>query len=454
MMLKKYFGTRQFYKEVTSIAVPIMAQQFITTFVNLIDNVMIGSIGNIALTSVTVANRFFLIMNSILFGLCGAAGIYIAQYFGAKQKRKCQEVFNINMAFSIGAAILFTLIIFIFPQFAIELFSKTPIIVNEAISYLHIAKYTYIPFAISFTCMMALRAVGVNKIQLKVGTVAVITNTLLNYCLIFGNFGFPQMGIQGAAIATVIARLVEMTIYLTVLYKNRHFFNLDLRGVIKINFDLLTNIIRKAIPLTVNEILFSLGQALIFMSYMRCDEYLVASISVVDTVANIMFIVFGGLSSAVSIMIGNKLGANQLDEARDNARKLLCFALMVSLTIGMICFALAPLIPNMYNVDMAIKEAIIKLVRIKSIMINIYAFNVCIFFILRSGGDVISTMVMDSGFLWIAGVLVSTLLSSFTTISLITLYIVVESLDLIKLMVATYFFKKERWVKNIAVAGG
>ena len=441
MMLKKYFGTKQFYRTVISIAFPIMAQQFITTFVNLIDNVMIGSIGNIALTSVTVANRFFLIMNSILFGLCGAAGIYIAQFFGAKQKKNCQEVFNINMAFAVGAGLLFTLIIFIFPQYAIELFSKTPIIVDEAIKYLHLAKYTYIPFAVSFTCMMALRAVGINKIQLKVGIVAVITNTALNYCLIFGNFGFFKMGIQGAAIATIIARLVEMASF-------------DLKGIIRINVNLLTSIVRKAIPLTINEILFSLGQALIFMSYMRCDEYLVASISVVDTVANIMFIVFGGLSSAVSIMIGNKLGANKLDEARDNARKLLCFALMVSLMIGMICFLLAPLIPNLYNVDIPIKEAIVRLVLIKSIMINIYAFNVCIFFILRAGGDVVSTMIMDSGFLWAAGVLVSTLLSSFTTISLISLYIVVESLDLIKLIIATYFFKKERWVKNIAVVGG
>ena len=181
MMLKKYFGTKQFYRTVISIAFPIMAQQFITTFVNLIDNVMIGSIGNIALTSVTVANRFFLIMNSILFGLCGAAGIYIAQFFGAKQKKNCQEVFNINMAFAVGAGLLFTLIIFIFPQYAIELFSKTPIIVDEAIKYLHLAKYTYIPFAVSFTCMMALRAVGINKIQLKVGIVAVITNTALKW---------------------------------------------------------------------------------------------------------------------------------------------------------------------------------------------------------------------------------------------------------------------------------
>ena len=130
-MLKRYLGTKKFYKEVSNIALPIMGQQFITTFVYLIDNVMIGSIGNIALTSVTVANRFFLIVNSVLFGLCGAAGIYIAQYYGAKKKEKCQEVFNINMVFSIGAAILFTLAMFLIPKFAIQLFSQTPVIVKS-----------------------------------------------------------------------------------------------------------------------------------------------------------------------------------------------------------------------------------------------------------------------------------------------------------------------------------
>lgn len=452
-MLKKYFGTKQFYKEVSTIALPIMGQQFITTFVNLIDNVMIGSVGNIALTSVTVANRFFLIMNSILFGLCGAAGIYIAQYYGAKKKNKCQEVFNINMVFSLGAALLFMLILFIVPKFAIQLFSRTPIIVEEAVAYLRFAKFTYIPFAISFTCMMALRAVGINKIQLKVGTVAVCTNTLLNYCLIFGHFGFPQLGIQGAAIATLVARMIEMIIYLIVLIRNRHFFKFDWNGMLHINTGLLVNIVHKAIPLTLNEILFSVGQAMIFKSYIRCDEYLVASISVVDTVSNIMFIAFGGLSSAVSIMIGNKLGADLLDEAKSNARKLLCFSLMVSLVVGTCCFMVAPLVPNLYNVDTAIKEAIVVLIRVKSVMINIYAFNVCIFFILRAGGDALSTMIMDSGFLWLVNVLVSTILSIFMDLPLVTLYMIVESLDLIKLIIAIYFFKKERWVKNIVVVG-
>lgn len=447
--MKRYIGTWKFYKEALLIALPIMAQQFITTFVNLIDNIMIGSIGNIALTSVTVANRFYLIFNSTLLGICGAAGIYIAQYFGAKEKKKCQEVFNINMVWTIAIALLFMSILFVMPEVIIRLFSNTPNIVDTSLRYITFAKFTYLPFAISFTCMMALRAVGINTIQLKVGAVAVGTNTFLNYCLIFGNFGFPELGVQGAAIATIIARMIEMSIYLVILYRNRHFFHFDFQGFRHLNVMVMKRMINKVIPLTANEILFSLGLAMIFKSYMRADEYLVAAISVEDTVVQILFIVFGGLSSAVSILIGNKLGANLLDEARDNARKLIVFGVMLALIIGSISFIAAGFIPMFYNVDQAIKDTITILLRVKSIMIIFHAANVCIFFVLRSGGDIVSTLLMDAGFLWAGGVLVSTGLSMFTGISLVALYIIVESLDVIKSFVAFFFFKKERWVRNI-----
>lgn len=447
--MKRYIGNWKFYKETLSIALPIMAQQFITTFVNLIDNIMIGSIGNIALTSVTVANRFYLIFNSTLFGICGASCIYIAQYFGAKENKKCQEVFNINMVWAIGMAILFTLILLVVPEVVIRIFSNTPEIVSEGLRYLEYARFTYLPFGITFTCMMALRAVGINHVQLKVGAIAVLLNTGLNYCLIFGNFGFSEMGVQGAAIATLIARIIEMSIYLFIIYRNKHFFSIDWSGLKRLNFTLMNKMVFKAIPLTVNEILFSLGLSIVFMSYMRSDEYLVAAISVVDTVVQILFIVFGGLSSAVSILIGKKLGANELEEAKENARKLIVFGAIIAFSLGCISFVAAEYIPSFYNVDNTIKTTITYLLRLKSVLVFFYAINVCIFFILRSGGDIVSTLLMDAGFLWFGGVLVSTILSIYCDLPLVTLYLIVESLDIIKTFVAFYFFKKEKWVKNI-----
>lgn len=453
-MIKRYFGTKSFYYQIICIAIPIMGQQFISAFVSLIDNVMIGSMGEVTMTAVTIANRYFLIMNSILFGICGGAGIYIAQYYGAKKVKQCQKVFNLNMLFSLGGALVFTVVLIFIPEFMVGLFSKTPTIMKSSLEYLDYTKFTYIPFAISFTCMMALRTVGINTIQLKIGSIAVISNTFLNYCLIFGNLGFPEMGIQGAAIATLFSRLLEMSIYLVILIRQQHFFRIDIKELLKIDISLVIKIFRKSLFLILNELLFSVGLAIVFKAYIRCDEYLVASISIVDTVTNIMYIAFSGLSSAVAITIGNRLGANMFDEAKNNAYKLLGFTLIISLIVSGCCFLIAPYVPNLYNIDVEIKEVAIVLIRIKAVVINAYAFNVCVFFILRAGGDVLSTVIMDAGFLWGINIVVVTILSVYTNLPLVYLYMIIEGLDIVKTVIAIFFFKKERWVKNITVMEG
>ena len=449
MNLKKCFGDKQFYKEVISIALPIMISQFVTSFVNLIDNVMIGSVGASALTSVTVANKYYMLFNSTMFGFCGAAGIFISQFFGAKNNKRCQQVFNINLVFCLLASFLFMFFAAFYPRTILGLFTKTPEIMNLGLDYMNIIKYTYIPNAISFTVAMALRAVAINKVQLKVGVTTVAINTCLNYCLIYGHFFFPQLGVTGAAIATLVARVVEMVIYLIILKRNRHFFKLDGEGLIHLDFKLIGKMIGRAIPLTFNEIMFSLALAFIFKAYMRVDEYLVAAITVVDTVMNIAFIIFGGLSSAVSIMIGKKLGANLLEEAKENALKLEVFGVMIGAVIGAILFVAAKYIPMIYNLDDSINHAITTLLRIKGVLIPVYVVNCCGFFIIRAGGDVKSTIIMDAGFLWVVSVSSATILSIFTPISLIHLFLIIESLDFLKMFLCIYYLKKGTWVNNL-----
>lgn len=451
--MKKFFGNKTFYLTTLSIALPIMAQQFITSFVNLIDNIMIGSVGSLALTSVTVANRIYLIFNSTMFGICGATGIFIAQYYGANDHNRCQKIFNINILVSMTIAILFMLALLLIPQQLLEIFTSQPEVIYESLRYIQYALFTYIPFAFSFSVMMAFRAAGINKIQLLVGSITVIINTSLNYLLIFGKFGFPQLGIQGAAIATTIARVVEMLIYLLLLRSHRYLLTIQLKGLFHIDLTLARSLMKKAIPLTMNEIFYSLGLAMIFISYMRCNEELISAISVVDTVMQIAYIIFGGLSSAVSILIGKRLGANQIDEARSNAYKLIMFGVMIASVIGIIFIMITPLIASFYNVSQTIKDTIEALLFIKSLLLPVYVYNVCVFFTLRAGGDTFSTMLMDSGFLWCAGVLISTILSMFTNISLIMLYATIESCDLLKLFVAIYFFRKGKWARNMTVNG-
>ena len=448
--IKSFFGDRSFYKEVTGIALPIMAQQFVTSFVNLIDNVMVGGVSQTALTAVTVANRFYMIASSIMFGLCGAAGIYIAQNYGAGKNDRCQKILNINLSIGFVVMLLFTGVLFFVPEWTIYPFSRTPEIVDLGLDYIVFAKYTYIPYGISFTCMMAMRAIGLNKIQLKVGIIAVLTNTILNYILIYGKLGSPAMGVKGAALATMIARLLEMAIYLALLIRQRHFYKLDLKGLIFLDWSLMKSMLAKAVPLTANELFFSIGTSLVFFSYMRADELLVAAISVVDTVMNLAFIVFGGLSSAVAIFIGGKLGAGKLEEAKSDAKKIIVFGVMVSAVLGAVLFCVAPYIHNLYSLSDEAIRALEILIRIKSCLMPIYVVNVCTFYVLRSGGDTFSTMLVDSGFLWIGPVTVSTLLSIFTSIEVVPLYVTVELLDLVKMFIAFWFLKRGRWVRNLA----
>lgn len=447
--MKRFIGTKEFYLAVISIAMPIIAQQFVTSFVNLIDNIMIGSVGSIALSAVTVSNRVYLIFNSTLFGLCGGAGIFIAQHFGANNKDRCQKILNINITCALVSALLFISLLLLIPEPLIRIFTDDSKVIQQGLLYIKYVIFAYLPYAFSYSVMMALRAVGINKIQLVIGIIGVCTNTCLNYLLIFGKFGFPMLGIQGAAIATAIARMLEMIIYIVLLIKHKHYFVLDIKGLLHLDIKLIQSMIRKAIPLALNEILFSLALAVIFLSYTRCDQTLIPALSVVDTVMQIAYIIFSGLSSAVSILIGNKLGAGKLEEAKDNSLKLIAFGMFIALFITLTLYMCAPFVAEMYNVELVIKETIVTLIRIKSFILPVYVYNVCIFFILRAGGDALSTLIMDSGFLWCFNVTLSTIISIYFNVPLVYLYAFIESIDVFKMMLATYFYKKGKWIKNI-----
>ncbi len=448
-VMNKFFGNKDFYAQILSIAIPIMLQSFITSLVNLIDNVMIGSVSADALTSVAVANKYYLICHSVVFGLTGASSIFISQYFGAKKHVLCQKVFNIIVLLAFIAGTIFMSIILFFPYQIIGLFTDTENIVNLTYEYMTYIKFSYIPYAISFAISICLRAVGVNKPQLKIGTTTVLINVVLNFILINGFLGAPKLGVAGAAIATVIARLVELSLYLYIILKKKYNFTFNLKDIIFFDKNLFGNMIKIAFPLMVNELLFSIGQATVFTAYLAVNESLVAAISVADTVAGLAFVFFGGLSSSVSIMVGKKLGAGNICEAKANSLKLITFGGIVGLCVSIIFFILAPFIPMLYNYSNDINEAIINIVRIKGCLIPIYSMYVCSFHIVRSGGDVLSTLVMDGGYLWIASVPVAMILSSFTGLSLVYVYLIVESLELLKLFTSFYFVRRGRWAKNI-----
>ncbi len=448
-MFKKFIGDKKFYTLVLSIAIPLMIQQLIATSVNLIDNLMVGQLGGDAISGVAAVNRYYVIATFGINGLLAACTIYMAQYNGAKNISKLQETFR----FAIISSLLFILVFFaaglMFPQQIISYFTTDPIVIEVGIEYMKIAIFTYLPTAFSFAIATAFRAIGQTKTPMYIGIVAVIVNTILNYCLIFGNFNFPQMGVSGAALATLISRFVELAIYLFILKKSNVIFKSNISKLFNVSKDLIGKVTAKALPLCTNEILWSFGVSSLFKFYATRGNDVMAGYSISTTVADIFFALFAGMAVATTVLVSAHLGANELKEAKSNAYKILGFSVMLALLFGAGLFISSYIVPNFYNVNDAAKDVAQDILKIQGIMYWVYMFTAQCYFILRAGGDTKSTFFMDSGFMWLINLPIVGFFAYFTNVDIIMLYLIGQSTDLVKLLVSYKLLKREKWLVNL-----
>ncbi len=448
--MKRFIGTRSFYKETISIALPIVIQQLISGIVTLTDNIMVGQLGENATSGVSVANKYMFIATLSVFGLAATCSIFISQFYGAHDIKKCRKIFGMSFTSILMMACVLIIPMALMPRQVLSVMGLREVTSIElGIIYSKYAILAFIPFAMSTAMTSSLRAIGQNKAPMYIGILAVITNTFFNYIFIYGKLGLPAMGVAGAGIGTLIARLVELSILLYLMRSNRFIYRLKLKYLTKFDMTLFKSIVKKAIPMIANETLWAIGITIIFTAYTRTDERIIPALSAIDVVSNFVFIIFAALSSSTSILIGKRLGANQIDDAKENAVKLIAFATMIAVSLAGLIFALAPLVPNMYSYSDFTNESIVTLLRLKCFFYPTYAITGSIFFIIRAGGDTTSTFIMDAVFTWIGPVLFSTVISLNGWLTIIPLFIVIESFDVVKIGISYYFFKKERWATNL-----
>lgn len=287
--LKSFQKNKTFYIRVLALAVPFMLQQLIGSSVNLLDNLMVGQLGDAAIAGVASANKFYMVAMFGVMGLSGAASIFIAQYYGAKDEEHVKQSFRYSLIASYVIIAPFVVLGLMFPETILRFFTSDVAVVEQGTAYLRLALLTYIPMTFSMTVGNAMRSVGETKIPLYTSVVAILTNGFLNYCLIFGNFGFPRWGVQGAAVATIIARVVEVIVLAIVLHKKHFIFNTKIKDLFKISSRLEKAITLKAIPLTTNEIFWSTGMGLLFKFYSTRGTEVMAGMSISGTVADIFF---------------------------------------------------------------------------------------------------------------------------------------------------------------------
>ncbi len=449
--LRSFIGEKDFYKRALMVMIPIIIQQLINTLFNVVDNLMVGQLSGLAMSAVSVANKPSLIYNGFFFGITGAGGLMISQFYGAGNHRKCQSLFALEMILGLGCAVLFTGAMFFGAQTVMRIFVSDPETIEIGVSYLKMVAFSYLPAAVSTTCMFSMRALGRTKTPMMLSLMAMVLNGIFNYTLIFGHFGAPAMGVVGAALGTLLARICEMLLYIFILLRRKAFFSINLASVVDLGKNAFNSFVKKAIPLTINEILWTSGMSVYFWAYARIDETALPAITIADLVVQIGFVISMGMASAIAVLIGTRLGAGEFDEARQNTKKLFTLTLVNALVSTCIGLAMSFALPGVFNVDASMQNLARQLSWVGAVFYLPNAIYGFCFFCLRAGGDTKSAALLDSGYMWLIPVPAAVLLALFGQgrINVILAMLIVQFLMNAKFIIALVVVKKGRWVRNI-----
>ena len=454
----KFIGDKNFYRKLLILVFPIIIQQGITSFVSLLDNVMVGRLGTESMSGVAIVNQLLYVFNLAIFGGVSGASIYGAQFFGKGDHDGVRSAFRFKIIFSVVVTIVASMGLTIWKEPLISLFLTESVsggniayTLSEAKDYLRIMMFGMIPFAFSQTYASTLRETGETFSPMAASCIAILLNLLLNYCLIFGNFGMPRLGVVGAALGTIISRYVEalFLIVRTQIYRKKFIFIQKAFRSFYIPLDIVKKIFITGSPLIVNEILWSVGVTVINQSYSTRGLRVVAATNITSTVWNLFSIVMFAMGTAVSIVIGQLLGADRIEEAKDTDNKLLFFTVALHIIIGGIIILAAPYIPQIYNVEPEVKELTTSLLRVAGAALPIHAFAHVTYFTLRSGGKTFITFLFDSIYTWVVPLPIAFFLCRMTGLPIVTIYFCVQFIDGIKVIIGIMLLKSGIWAKRI-----
>lgn len=451
-------GDRKFYAAVLAIVLPIIVQNTVTNVVSLLDNVMVGRVGTLEMSAVAIANQLLFVFSLCIFGALAGAGIFAAQFAGAGDNNGVRYCFRIKVILSVVISLAAIGIFYALPEVLVSQYltdTSDPQAVEKtlglAVGYLRIMLVGLPAFALCQAYASTLREVGETKLPMIASIVAIFVNLIFNYLLIFGQFGFPQLGVAGAAIATVLSRYVELAIiviYTHARHKKFVFIERAFRSLY-IPRRLCLDVTKRGMPLLINEFLWSAGMATLMQCYSVRGLDVVAASNISSTVSNIFNVVFLSMGNAVAIMVGQALGANEPERAKQTAWRLIALASGSSLFFGGLLALASPIIPNLYNTEPEVRALATSFIIIVACLMPVFAFAHCCYFTLRSGGKTIITFIFDSAFTWLVNVAVAYSLAHFTNMPIVPLFLCIQMLDLLKCLVGYIMIRKGVWIQNI-----
>ncbi len=458
-MQHKLIGTRAFYKHALVVALPIIIQNGITTFVSLLDNIMVGQIGNDQMSGVAIVNGLIFVFNLCIFGACSGAGIFTAQFFGSKDDEGIRHTFRFKFLVCLLISLLGVGVFLLGGKLLIGLYLQgegDPVqaarIMEYALRYLAVMIVGFLPFALSSAYASTLRECGQTVVPMAAGICAVCVNLVLNYVLIFGHFGAPAMGVEGAALATVISRFVELAIVAawTHLHPKKNPFVLGVYRSMYIPGKLLKNIIVKGMPLFVNEFFWASGMAIMRQCYSTCGLSVVPAMNISTTIQDLGSVVYLSMGNAVGIIMGQMLGAgNTREKVMDSNNKLIAVSVAAGIFFGGIMASVSGIFPRVYNTSDEVRHLATQLILVSAIMMPVFSYANATYFTLRSGGQTLVTFLFDSVFVWVVNVPLAYCLSRFTPLPIVPLYAICVGVDIFKCAVGFYMIRKGVWIRNL-----
>lgn len=447
-MLKKL--DRVFIKTLMVLAIPIILQSLVTASLNLLDNLMIGSLGENEIAAVGISNQFYMLYYYTVMGITLGAGIFMSQFWGKKDTSSIHKFLGISLVVGMISTIFFAVVAFFFPENIMKIFTDDNIVIVEGVAYLKMVALSYIFTTISLAYAAALRSVGQTKIPMYGSLVGLIFNGILNYIFIFGKFGAPVMGVAGAALGTTISRFMELLFIIFIIYKNKNVVAGNISELLNFDLHLVKRYFITAIPVIFNDVMWIAGITAYFVAYSKLGTNATATMQIANTINNV-FNIFGiGIASASAILIGNKIGAGKEEDAKEDATKISLFSILLGVIIGVLFFLLAPFIAMLFKITPETYRNVILVLRVMAVVLPLRFFGITqIIGVLRGGGDVMYAIITELVAVWLIGVPLSFVGAIYFKSSITIVYILVCLEEVFK-VVATYpRLRSGKWIKNL-----
>ena len=459
-MLTKYIGDRAFLRRVLYVALPIMVQNAITTFVSLLDNVMVGQVGTEQMSGVAIVNGILFVFNMCIFGAVSGPGIFTAQFFGNHDHEGVRHTFRFKVLIVAALTVLGWAIFLFGGGWLIDLYLKgegdaaaIAATKDYALQYLSIMMLSMLPFALTNAYSGTLRETGQTVVPMVASCIAVGVNLSLNYVLIFGAFGLPALGANGAAIATVTARFTELAVVAGWTHKNKvkNPFIVGAYRSMHVPKALSREIWIKGMPLLFNEFLWAYGMAFLNQCYSLLGYDVVGAMNITRVLTDLSSVAFMAMGMSVGIIVGQLMGSGASEqEVRDADRKIITIAVLVCFIFGGAMAAVSGLFPRLYDTEDSVRKLATQLICVGAAIMPFNAYTTSAYFTLRSGGKTLVTFLFDSLFVWVVIVPIAFCLSRFTAVPIVPLYIICQGTDLLKCALGYIMIKRGDWIQNLA----